>query len=135
MAESKPAIKLEELKQHTTDKSCWLAVHGKVYDVTEFLEEHPGGYDIILSSTGKDATQDFDDIGHSNSAKQLLEKYVIGAYEGGDPAASAKATAPPTSTPAKQVSGTARMANVLLPIALLAVAVALNYYLTSKKQV
>jgi cytochrome b involved in lipid metabolism len=49
---SKPVYKLEELQQHTTDKSCWLAVGGKVYDVTDFLEEHPGGYDIILTSTG-----------------------------------------------------------------------------------
>lgn len=43
---------LADLKAHTTDKSCWLLVHGKVYDVTDFLEEHPGGYDIILTSTG-----------------------------------------------------------------------------------
>jgi cytochrome b involved in lipid metabolism len=31
--------------------------------------------------TGKDATEDFEEIGHSNSAKELLEKYVIGKYE------------------------------------------------------
>ncbi len=42
-----------DLKQHTTSKSCWLAIHGNVYDVTDFLEEHPGGYDIVLSSTGQ----------------------------------------------------------------------------------
>ena len=45
-------IDLEEVKKHTTEKSGWLVVHGNVYDVTEFLEEHPGGYDIILTSTG-----------------------------------------------------------------------------------
>lgn len=45
-------IKVEELKKHNSDKSCWLAINGKVYDVTPFLEEHPGGYDIILTSTG-----------------------------------------------------------------------------------
>jgi hypothetical protein len=33
-----------------------------------------------LLSTGKDATQDFEEIGHSNSARELLEKYLIGAY-------------------------------------------------------
>jgi hypothetical protein len=54
-AESR-VISLEEVKKHTSDKSCWLVVHGKVYDVTDFLEEHPGGYDIILTSTG--AAQD-----------------------------------------------------------------------------
>lgn len=45
--------KLEECKAHTSDKDCWLVIHGKVYDVTDFLEEHPGGYDIILTSAGQ----------------------------------------------------------------------------------
>ncbi len=44
---------LEECKRHTSDKDCWLVVHGKVYNVTDFLEEHPGGYDIILTSAGE----------------------------------------------------------------------------------
>jgi L-lactate dehydrogenase (cytochrome) len=33
----------EELRKHRTPQDCWIAVHSKVYDVTEFLEEHPGG--------------------------------------------------------------------------------------------
>ena len=45
-------ISLAECKKHNSDKSCWIVVHGKVYDVTDFLEEHPGGYDIILTVTG-----------------------------------------------------------------------------------
>ena len=55
MPEEKPTGKtfsLEECKQHITEKSCWLVIHGKVYDVTDFLEEHPGGYDIVVSSAG-----------------------------------------------------------------------------------
>jgi hypothetical protein len=43
---------LEECNKHTTEQSCWLIIHGKVYDVTDFLEEHPGGYDIVVSSAG-----------------------------------------------------------------------------------
>lgn len=49
---SQNVYSVADIKAHTSDKSCWLVVHGKVYDVTDFLEEHPGGYDIILSSTG-----------------------------------------------------------------------------------
>lgn len=41
MAETK-AYTLEELKEHTTESDCWLAIHGKVYNVTDFLDEHPG---------------------------------------------------------------------------------------------
>jgi hypothetical protein len=44
---------LDDARKHTSDKDCWLIVHGKVYDVTDFLEEHPGGYDIILTSAGE----------------------------------------------------------------------------------
>ena len=43
---------LEECKKHITERSCWLIIHGKVYDVTDFLEEHPGGYDIVVASAG-----------------------------------------------------------------------------------
>lgn len=41
MAETK-SYTVEELKEHTTEEDCWLAIHGKVYNVTEFLDEHPG---------------------------------------------------------------------------------------------
>lgn len=79
---------LEEVKKHTREDDCWLVVDGQVFDVTEFLDEHPGGFDIIISNTGKDATEDFDEIGHSKSARELLSNYKIGAFAGGKPAAA-----------------------------------------------
>ncbi|KAJ7682434.1 FMN-dependent dehydrogenase-domain-containing protein [Mycena polygramma] len=48
--------------QHNSRESCWIIVHGKVYDVTEFLDEHPGGSKIILKYAGKDATQEYEPI-------------------------------------------------------------------------
>ena len=45
-------FELEEVKKHTREDDCWLVVDGSVYDVTEFLDEHPGGFDIIISNTG-----------------------------------------------------------------------------------
>lgn len=39
------------------------------------------GYDIILNTTGRDATEDFEEIGHSNAAREMLEKFVIGKFE------------------------------------------------------
>ncbi|THU74796.1 hypothetical protein C4D60_Mb04t37200 [Musa balbisiana] len=53
----------------------------KVYDVTPFLDEHPGGDEVLLAVTGKDATNDFEDIGHSNSAKDMMAKYYIGQVD------------------------------------------------------
>lgn len=52
----------QEVAKHNTRESCWIIVHGKVYDVTEFLPEHPGGAKIILKYAGKDATAEYDPI-------------------------------------------------------------------------
>ncbi|KAK9806800.1 hypothetical protein WJX72_003117 [[Myrmecia] bisecta] len=83
-AQKATSITLEQCRQHTTEQDCWLVVHGKVYDITTFLDEHPGGFDIILANTGKDATEDYEEIGHSNAATEMLTKYYIGEYAGGD---------------------------------------------------
>ncbi len=42
-------ITKEELAVNNTEQSCWLAIEGKVYDVTSFLEEHPGGKKTVLN--------------------------------------------------------------------------------------
>ena len=56
---------------------------GKVYDVTPFMDDHPGGGEIMLSAAGKDGTQDFEDVGHSPHARELLKKYYIDEFAGG----------------------------------------------------
>ncbi|KAI3917819.1 hypothetical protein MKW92_028637 [Papaver armeniacum] len=53
----------------------------KVYDVTEFMEDHPGGDQVLLTAAGKDATEDFEDVGHSESAREMLVKYYIGEID------------------------------------------------------
>jgi cytochrome b involved in lipid metabolism len=40
---SKPELSLDQIGTHNTPASCWLIIHGNVYDVTEFLSQHPGG--------------------------------------------------------------------------------------------
>ncbi|KZP10658.1 hypothetical protein FIBSPDRAFT_872351 [Athelia psychrophila] len=52
----------KEVATHNSRKSCWIIVHGKVYDVTEFLDDHPGGSKIILKYAGKDATHEYEPI-------------------------------------------------------------------------
>ncbi|KAF7128345.1 hypothetical protein CNMCM5793_003075 [Aspergillus hiratsukae] len=51
-----------EVAKHNTPDSCWVILYGKVYDVTNFLSEHPGGAKIILKLAGKDATEEYDPI-------------------------------------------------------------------------
>ncbi|KAF3671739.1 Cytochrome b5 [Capsicum annuum] len=57
-------------------------VEDQVIDVTKFLEEHPGGEEVLIESAGKDATKEFDDIGHSKAAKNFLFNYQIGCLQG-----------------------------------------------------
>ncbi|KAL4911034.1 hypothetical protein BDW74DRAFT_142305 [Aspergillus multicolor] len=61
-----------DVAQHNSKDSCWVIVHGKAYDVTEFLPEHPGGQKIILKYAGKDATEEFDPI----HPPDTLDKYL-----------------------------------------------------------
>ncbi|SNX83136.1 probable cytochrome b5 [Melanopsichium pennsylvanicum] len=48
-----------ELKKHKSEDSAWVVVDGKVYDVTSFLDDHPGGKKILLKNCGKDASESF----------------------------------------------------------------------------
>ncbi|KAG8930219.1 hypothetical protein FRC01_003140 [Tulasnella sp. 417] len=62
MTQQKPVISAAEVAKHNTRESCWIIVHGHAYDVTEFLDDHPGGSKIILKYAGKDATEEYDPI-------------------------------------------------------------------------
>ncbi|XP_039055391.1 cytochrome b5-like [Hibiscus syriacus] len=62
---------LAQVSEHNSPKDCWLVINGKV-DVTNLLEDHPGGDEVLLSATGKDATDDFEDVGHSDSARDYV---------------------------------------------------------------
>lgn len=68
----------EEVKKNNDKSRTVFVIHDKVYDVTEFLNEHPGGEEILLDHGGKDASEDFNDVGHSTDALELMTKYVIG---------------------------------------------------------
>lgn len=70
--------RLEEIQKHTTETDLWFVRNGRVYNVTAFIDQHPGGMDTLMGVAGKDGTADFDAVGHSDSAKEDLERYFIG---------------------------------------------------------
>ncbi|PIM99080.1 Cytochrome b5 [Handroanthus impetiginosus] len=72
---------MEEASQHNTSDDCWVVVDGKVYDVTTYLDEHPGGDDVLLGAAGQDATEEFEDAGHSKTARELMEQFFIGELD------------------------------------------------------
>ncbi|XP_078149766.1 uncharacterized protein LOC144545081 [Carex rostrata] len=82
MAEAKK-FSASDVLLHTTTDDCWLLIRGKVYDVTKFLDDHPGGEDVLLhASASGDATDAFENVGHSSSAEAMMEKYLIGSVDG-----------------------------------------------------
>lgn len=67
----------EEVAKHNTEKDCWIIVDGKVYDVTDFIDEHPGG-DSILNNAGKDSSKGFHGPQHPVSVWDVIVLYYIG---------------------------------------------------------
>ncbi|MCJ1370956.1 Cytochrome b2, mitochondrial precursor [Loxospora ochrophaea] len=62
----------DEVGKHNNREDCWVIIHGKAYDVTEFMPEHPGGPEIILKFAGKDATETYEPI----HPPDTLDKYL-----------------------------------------------------------
>mmetsp|Transcript_117274 Transcript_117274/g.175120 ORF Transcript_117274/g.175120 Transcript_117274/m.175120 type:complete len:433 (+) Transcript_117274:3-1301(+) len=69
---------MEELAKHDSVDDCWIAVNGKVVDVTAYLNEHPGGDSVLLDAAGTDASEQFEDVGHSEDAIESMEDFVVG---------------------------------------------------------
>lgn len=80
-----PLFSAEEVQQHNTEKDAWIIHRGKVYDVSEFLQRHPGGKDILLAYAGQDVTVLMTQEGlhkHTTFAYGWLGKYLIGRLKG-----------------------------------------------------
>ena len=52
-------ISYQEVKEHNTAGDCWMIICGKVYDLTDFAKEHPGGEGVITEQAGFNATDSF----------------------------------------------------------------------------
>ena len=53
----------------------------KVYDVTKYLDDHPGGSEVVMEHAGKDADEMFEDIGHSSEARNIMAGFLIGTLK------------------------------------------------------
>jgi cytochrome b involved in lipid metabolism len=65
---------------HADRTSCWSSVNGKVYDLTSWIEDHPGGEREILSICGKDGSKAFNNQhGGDRKPEQILASFYLGA--------------------------------------------------------
>lgn len=76
-----PTILQSDVASRNTSKSCYVTMGTKVFDLTDFIDSHPGGGDLILEYGGKDVTkilQDESSHTHSEAAYEILDESLIG---------------------------------------------------------
>ncbi|KAK1885039.1 Cytochrome b5 [Dissostichus eleginoides] len=76
--ESVKLFRLSQIEEQNSFKSTWIIINNSVYDVTKFLEEHPGGEEVLREQAGGDATESFEDVGHSSDAREMARGMLIG---------------------------------------------------------
>ncbi|KAI1811938.1 cytochrome b5-like heme/steroid binding domain-containing protein [Poronia punctata] len=82
MTHERPVYTLEQVSEHCSPNDLWIIIRGRVYDVSSYLDDHPGGKDVLLQVSGGDATEDFDFVGHSADAKEILSDFEVGLLAG-----------------------------------------------------
>ncbi|XP_065828127.1 cytochrome b5-like [Oscarella lobularis] len=128
----------EEVKTHNSSESLWVIIHDKVYDVTKFKEEHPGGEEVLLEQGGEESTDAFEDVGHSTDARELLDKYYIGDMEPREEDEESKnqegkfeTTAEETAESSENKSSGGVSMTLVIAAAVLASAIILGLYINS----
>ena len=96
-------ITWQEVKENSTEQSCYIAIDGLVYDVTRFLRAHPGGSRIVLNAAGKDATDVFHNFHKRSVLQDVAAPYLIGRTVG-----DMIQTASETTTTSKTSTATGR---------------------------
>ncbi|KAJ5580010.1 oxidoreductase [Penicillium hispanicum] len=100
-----------ETSRHKSQDSCWVIVHGFVYDVTDFLGAHPGGKEVILKHAGGDATRIFDSFHSSDTIdKYLKPEQKLGPATGPEPPSK---NDPPLEKPKEARLGQISLRNII----------------------
>jgi cytochrome b involved in lipid metabolism len=80
---SNAVLSASEMLQHSSPTSCWMSISGTVYDLTEYLSDHPGGENVLLPYCGTDATEKYKSVNHSSAASTALSNLTKkGTYTG-----------------------------------------------------
>ena len=74
-------ISAEEVRKHNSVDDLWIIIDKKVYDVTEYAEEHPGGVAAIAKNAGGDASKGFRGPQHPSRVFDIVDDYMIGVLE------------------------------------------------------
>ena len=72
------AMTMQDVAKHRTPEDAWMVLRGVVYNVTPFLEYHPGGAEILFKCAGRDGTALFNKYHSWVNPEALLEKVAVG---------------------------------------------------------
>eukprot|EP01064_Diplonema_japonicum_P038684 TRINITY_DN9442_c2_g4_i1.p1 TRINITY_DN9442_c2_g4~~TRINITY_DN9442_c2_g4_i1.p1 ORF type:complete len:149 (+),score=51.06 TRINITY_DN9442_c2_g4_i1:46-447(+) len=76
---------MAEVGEHTSLDDLWVAVCGRVFKIKEeYLDDHPGGREVLTAVAGKDATEAWVDVKHSKSARKKMQAFLIGKVKGAE---------------------------------------------------
>ncbi|KAL0570355.1 hypothetical protein ABG067_009428, partial [Albugo candida] len=97
---------VEEVQKHNTAQDCWVIIDGKVFDVTKFLTEHPGGKKVLLKKGGKDASKEFKTFHNASIMQKLGLPMLVGVVGTAEPVKEVKKEEPKATPVNKQQQAT-----------------------------
>ncbi|KAK4084374.1 uncharacterized protein Triagg1_854 [Trichoderma aggressivum f. europaeum] len=100
----------KEIWLHNSAEDAWMVIHGEVYDVTKYIQSHPGGVDVLIEAAGTNASEAFDNAGHSDDAFDLMMPLRIGKLKGYKEIKARIALANPSTPPKRYTSSTTKKA-------------------------
>ncbi|XP_078324378.1 cytochrome b5 reductase 4-like isoform X2 [Crassostrea virginica] len=78
-------VDVEELAKHNQKNDAWIALRGKVYNITPYMEYHPGGEEELMRGAGIEGTQLFDEVHKWVNYESMLEKCFVGKLKSTTP--------------------------------------------------
>ncbi|KAF7557699.1 hypothetical protein G7Z17_g393 [Cylindrodendrum hubeiense] len=95
-------LTFKDVAKHSTKSDLYVVIDDKVYNLSAFIDEHPGGEEVMMDLAGTDATDAFEDVGHSDEAREIRDKLFVADLKRmpGDPKPTDHHSAPtPVETP------------------------------------
>ncbi|THB75263.1 MAG: hypothetical protein D6B25_12270 [Desulfobulbaceae bacterium] len=107
-------ISMEEVVQHQSPDDCWVVINGRVYDLSSFQKQHPGGSKIITDNAGKDVSHLFNEIHPNDIIQRLLpEEACIGEVDEATVDPTQHVVTGPEKAPSRGASQTSHTAESL----------------------